>query len=135
VSALINQLRQLVSRYVAGSIGYEPFRHEFVSRFLAASDADILVKRLYNAIESACSARDHNYIDEPGLKTALSELAKPIIVVQVGDVFDVVLHASNVNRVASVRQAGNGLENSFVSYAAGNSAPILSEPEFEEEAV
>jgi hypothetical protein len=76
VGGMIERLRQLVQRYITGEIDYANFRNNFV-RFLAASDNDALVERLYDVIESACSAFDHNYLNEIALKGQLAHAAWP----------------------------------------------------------
>ena len=67
---MVNQLRQLVRRFIAGQVQYGPFRNEFV-RFMAASDVDANVEALFNNIEAACSALDHGFISEANLRARL----------------------------------------------------------------
>lgn len=74
----MRELRQLVQRFIDNGIGYADFRREVVARFLAPSDRDDLVRQVYHAIESACSAFEHQYIDAPHLNAQLAALPWPI---------------------------------------------------------
>lgn len=72
---MMNQLRELARRYVAGEINYAAFRQELVAVFQPASDNDALVEQLYDIFESGCSAFAHGILDEAGLKNLLSKSA------------------------------------------------------------
>lgn len=72
----VEQLRQLVRRYISGDLDYAHFRAQFVADFLSVRHADALVERLSNAIESFCSDLSQGYLaDELSLKSCLARAA------------------------------------------------------------
>lgn len=67
----MNELRQLVRRFLSGELNYKQFRREF-GPFFSRSDADPLISKVCELIESECSAFEHGIIDAMGLKVGLS---------------------------------------------------------------
>jgi len=78
---MIDQLRQLIQRYGSGEIDYCEFRNAFV-RFMAASDQDPVVERLYNSVEGLCAGFESKHVSELGLKLRLQRLAPASVMVQ-----------------------------------------------------
>lgn len=74
---MIDQLRSLMRRYIAGEIGYGEFRNAFV-RFMGASDQDVIVEQMYNHVEGLCSAFDRGHVNEAGLKGISREVCAMI---------------------------------------------------------
>jgi hypothetical protein len=64
----MNELKQLVRRWLAGDLDYAQFRREFVQRFQGVENADEAVEVAANAIESDCSDYSENLIDVDTLK-------------------------------------------------------------------
>ena len=118
--ASVDRLIELVRRYIAGDIQHAEFRNEFV-RFMAASDADPDVERLYNFIQNGCSAFDNRYINENALKSKFQQVVPLPIAAgsshNAAAAFNVVLWMPNVafGRIGPV--------------AARNNGPFLFEPE------
>ena len=73
---IINDLRQLVSRYLSGDLGYEDFRDHFVAEYLSVRHEDY-VDRLVNAIESECADFSEVHGDEDLVRSKLSDLIIP----------------------------------------------------------
>ena len=67
----MNELQQLVRRFLNGELSYRQFRRAFGPIF-SRSDADQSISRGCEWIESECSAFEHGIIDEMGLKLALN---------------------------------------------------------------
>jgi hypothetical protein len=63
----MNELQQLVRRFVSGDLNYNQFRREFGPIF-SRSDAERAIARICELVESECSAFEHGIIDEQGLK-------------------------------------------------------------------
>jgi len=64
----MNELRQLVRRWLAGNLEYPAFRREFVQRFQTVLNADPAVETAANVIESDCSDYSEGLIDVNALK-------------------------------------------------------------------
>ena len=90
---MIDQLRQLIRRFIVDGIAYADFRQEVVG-FQSAADSDLPVENLYNAIEGASSACEHGYIDIGVLKAELSAAASPHVVQTQNARLDFVLNIS-----------------------------------------
>ncbi len=99
----IDQLRQLVRRYVGGDLSYDAFRDQFVSDFLAGQQADAMVERLSNSIESVCADFSQGYIaDALALKGQLVRIALPVVTTSplIAGNFDFVVdHIRNLGNV------------------------------------
>lgn len=104
-----------------GDIDYASFRNEFV-RFMAASDNDALGERLYNLIESGCSAFAHNYVEERGLKAYLVRRAlshhQQVSNIDRVEHFDMVLNLANI--VEIVAFASTASANPFAPLGSAN---------------
>src|SRR5574337_2076949 len=68
---MMNELRQLVRRFVSGELDYREFRREF-GPFFSQSDAHVSISKVCELIESECSAFEHGIINQDGLKLALN---------------------------------------------------------------
>lgn len=80
----MERLLQVVRRYVSGEIGYGNFRNQFV-RFMAESDLDRVVERLYSFVESGCSAFDNGYINQNELRSRLQHAVPPPVAFALGN--------------------------------------------------
>jgi len=67
---MMDQLRQLLRRFVSGEVAYREFRQEF-GRFFAEGDADLAIGNICLLVESECSAYEHGIINIDGLKLGL----------------------------------------------------------------
>lgn len=68
----MDELRQLLRRFIGGEVAYREFRREF-GRFFAMADAEpSIAGDVCVLIESECSAFEHGIIDLDGLKIGLS---------------------------------------------------------------
>jgi hypothetical protein len=63
----MNELQQLVRRFVSGELNYRQFRQEF-GPFFSRSDVEPVLSRVCEWIESECSAFEHGIIDDAGLR-------------------------------------------------------------------
>jgi hypothetical protein len=125
---MIDQLRQLVSRYITGGIGYAPFRRELVSRFLVVSNQDADVRRVYRDVEIACAARDHGLITEAALKTELTVLIVPAVTLEIqGDIFEAVQQpaTATVQHEWITRPSANTPRNLIAAHVATHALSLL----------
>lgn len=135
---MINQLRELVQRYVAGVIDYRAFRQQLAPLFVAGSDSgDANIEHLLNSIESRCAALDHALILESRLKFVLgtfSSQAPQFNVPQnVSATVSVVMTVPHVVGIVQARAATSPAAP-LPSFGRNSSAP-LAEPELEEATV
>lgn len=68
---MMDQLRQLVRRFVSGELEYRQFRREF-GPFISHGDQNPALGKVCELIESECSAFEHGIINEFGFKLGLN---------------------------------------------------------------
>jgi len=76
---MLNQLRDLVRRYIAGEIGRDEFRRVFVREFSAIADNNAGLSRVYDHVESAFSALDNGIVAEDQFREYLHQFAPPVL--------------------------------------------------------
>jgi len=82
----MNELRQLVKKWMDGLLDYRKFRGEFVARFLSTLNADPAVELAANSIESECSDFEENLFELPELKRRVALSVQGAAVMAVGSV-------------------------------------------------
>jgi hypothetical protein len=70
---MLNQLRDLIRRYIANEIRRDEFRQAFVREFSPAADNNAALSGLYDQIESAFSALDNAVVNEDQFREYLHQ--------------------------------------------------------------